>query len=178
VGRVLLVPFGRIDAGFLRDLGRGLGRVLPFEMALTRARLEPVDAFDRDRGQFHSTHILELLLEAHPAGADERLLGVVDRDLFIPILTFVFGEAQLAGPAAVFSLTRLDPRFYGLPEDPEVLLERSVKEALHELGHTFGLYHCRRPDCVMRASTSAEDVDLKPPRFCRTCSRSVKLPEK
>ena len=174
MGRILLVPFGDLDRGFLRDLGRGLARVLPSPIALASGLPAPEDTYDGARGQYHSTRILEKLLEIPVNPPDERLIGILDRDLFIPILTFVFGEAQLEGRAAVFSTKRLDPRFYGLPDDPEALLERSVKEALHELGHTFGLYHCRRPDCVMRASTNAQDVDVKPAAFCRTCARSLK----
>jgi archaemetzincin len=101
--------------------------------------------------------------------ADTRALGVAGVDLFIPILTYVFGEAQLEGTAAVVSTYRLDNAIYGLPKDDGLLLDRLTKEATHELGHTFGLLHCQRGHCVMHSSTYAEDVDLKSPQFCASC---------
>ena len=90
-------------------------------------------------------------------------------DLFIPVLTYVFGEAKLDGRAAVVSSFRLDNQIYGLPRDPELLLDRLRKEALHELGHTYNLVHCRRHPCVMMSSTYVEDIDQKSNRFCRHC---------
>ena len=173
--RLLLVPFGPVEPELMQPLRQRLSHLLPFEIQPEIAARDPEPAFDPRRGQTFSTRLLDML--SGEAGLEEgdRLLGVTERDLFIPILTFVFGEAQLAGPAAVFSTHRLRPTFYGLPPDPEWLLERSVKEAVHELGHTFGLLHCRRTDCVMRSSTVAEDVDLKPASFCRDCARVVYL---
>jgi archaemetzincin len=147
-----------------------------FDLEAVRIRdpLDPAFARDPERGQVHSTRLLEALAAAYPAGDGDRVLGVADTDLYIPILTFVFGEAMLAGPAAVLSLTRLRPEFYGLPRDDSLLLARTVKEALHEIGHTRGLLHCRRPDCVMRASTSAGEVDLKPALFCSSCAKAAR----
>jgi archaemetzincin len=106
-------------------------------------------------------------------GDAERVLGVTNVDLFIPVLTFVFGEAQLGGPAGVVSFFRLDNRFYGLPENGELLLARLVKECVHEVGHTYGLLHCPDPDCVMRSSTYVEQIDLKQASFCIECGRTV-----
>jgi len=91
-------------------------------------------------------------------------------DLYVPVLTYVFGEAQLNGKAAVVSSYRLRDELYGLPKNPQRLKERLEKEAVHELGHTFGLIHCRNPNCVMYATTYAEEIDLKSRNFCRVCS--------
>ncbi|HXG93242.1 MAG TPA: hypothetical protein VNN73_12900 [Blastocatellia bacterium] len=99
-----------------------------------------------------------------------KTLGVADVDLFIPIFTFVFGEAQLAGRAALISVHRLRQQFYGLPEDERLFYERCEKEAVHELGNVFGLAHCKRFDCVMRFSNSIEMVDIKTNSFCATCA--------
>jgi len=89
-------------------------------------------------------------------------------------LTYVFGEAELDGRAAVVSAFRLDNELYGMPPDPDLLFERLVKESLHELGHTFGLMHCHRTDCVMSSSTYVEHIDLKNDRFCDRCLRALR----
>ena len=108
-----------------------------------------------------------LLGDAPPDAA--RVLGVAGVDLFIPVLTYVFGEAQLDGRAAVVSTFRLDNELYGLPPDPALLYARLVKEAIHELGHTYDLLHCHRNRCVMASSTYVENIDLKSERFCDRC---------
>src|SRR5512143_3074924 len=98
-----------------------------------------------------------------------RLLGLTPHDLYIPTLTFVFGEAQLEGSCAIFSLNRLRQAFYGLPPGPRLLHERMIKEAVHELGHTLRLRHCDDYRCVMAPSHSVEWVDLKGSSFCPSC---------
>ena len=94
-------------------------------------------------------------------------------DLYVPVLTFVFGEAQLEGRAAVVSSYRLRDELYGLPKNPERLKERLEKEAIHELAHTFGLIHCREPECVMHSYTYAEEIDFKSKNFCKACSTQL-----
>ncbi len=98
-----------------------------------------------------------------------RLLGVTSLDLYIPTLTFVFGEAQLHGPCALVSMHRLRQEFYGLPADPRLAAERLLKEAVHELGHTLGLRHCDDYRCAMAPSHAVEWIDLKSPRLCPAC---------
>ena len=175
MARVAIVPLGGLNGSLVSALGARLGESLPLDVELVTRGPDPASAYDPARGQFHSTELLEMQATSLPVEGGDRLLGVIDRDLFVPILTFVFGEAQLRGTAAVLSLTRLSPSFYGMPPDPEVLLDRAEKEAIHEVGHTFGLVHCPEVRCVMRASTSAEEVDLKPSRFCRSCSNAMGL---
>ena len=99
-------------------------------------------------------------------------------DLYVPVLTYVFGEAQLDGKAAVVSTHRLRDELYGLPQNPQKLRERLEKEAVHELGHTFGLIHCPKPNCVMYTSTYAEEIDFKPMNFCETCFSLLKRKKK
>lgn len=124
--------------------------------------------YNPSRRQFNSSQLLLQLLNNHPKDA-HRILGVTDVDLFIPILTFVFGEAQLNGIAGIVSLHRLNNKFYGLPENEELLRTRLIKEAIHELGHTYGLVHCLTPGCVMNSSTYVEDIDQKSEHFCSNC---------
>jgi archaemetzincin len=98
-----------------------------------------------------------------------RLLGLVDQDCYTPGLNFVFGQAMAGGRDAVVALPRLRQEFYGLPEDEVLFKERAIKEAVHELGHTYGLGHCPNSRCVMHFSNSLADTDIKGVSFCRTC---------
>ncbi|HET8644441.1 MAG TPA: archaemetzincin family Zn-dependent metalloprotease [Vicinamibacteria bacterium] len=134
---------------------------------------DPETAFDASRGQYNSRIFLgQLLRELRPGCA--RVLGVTGVDLFIPVLTYVFGEAQLGGRAAVVSLHRLANERYGLPPSPPLLRRRLNKEAVHELGHTYGLVHCHATRCVMGSSTYVEEIDLKSDRFCDRCLTEVR----
>ena len=94
-------------------------------------------------------------------------------DIFTPILTFLFGEAQLGGNGAIVSTHRLHNEFYGLPGDDDLLYARTLKEVLHELGHTMGLIHCQYYECVMHFSTYVEDIDLKKSQFCPVCKNKL-----
>ena len=132
----------------------------------------PPSSYEAGRNQYYSTKILKEMLNEVPEDAF-KLLGVTDKDLCIPILTYVFGEAQLGGTAAVVSLARLRQEYYGVVPDRPLFLERVRKESLHELGHTFGLIHCDSRDCVMYLSNTVIDVDSKGRNFCRACQAVV-----
>lgn len=137
-------------------------------------RPEPFDiSFSEDAGrrQFHSTAILQRMERC--CDPDARILGVTTADLYVPVLTFVFGEAQLDGNCAVVSTARLHEEFYGMPAREELLRERLFKEAVHELGHTFGLRHCQDWRCVMTSSHAVERVDVKTGDFCKACRKPV-----
>jgi archaemetzincin len=143
------------------------------------SRLEPLPVnfdlstyYSPERGQYNATLILAHLLR-HLPEADAKIIGLTNVDLFMPVLTFVFGQAQLNGPGAVVSTYRLRNEYYGLPPSMSLLYERTVKEIVHELGHTFGLVHCQDYSCVMHASTYVEEVDLKEARFCSECSAEL-----
>ena len=125
----------------------------------------PGEVWDARRGQYETGRILKWLESRHAGAA--KVLGLTDVDLFIPILTFVFGEAQLGGRAAVVSTARLSPG--NGSRGPRVLAERLRKEALHELGHAYGLVHCGSRGCVMGRSPGVAEIDLKGPSFCTDC---------
>jgi archaemetzincin len=126
-------------------------------------------AFDAARGQYGSIPVLEALVRICPGDA-MKLLGVTERDLFIPVLTFVFGHAQLGGRAGVVSLARLRQEFYGLEPNAQVFLERAQKEVLHEAGHLFGLVHCHDASCAMSLATGVRQIDSKRAAFCARCA--------
>ena len=126
-------------------------------------------AYDASRKQYGSIPVLEMLARWAPADA-RKLLAVTERDLFIPVLTFVFGQAQLGGRVGVISLARLRQEFYGLLPQREVFLGRVVKEALHETGHMFGLVHCADRTCAMSLATGVRQIDIKQTGFCTVCA--------
>ena len=82
---------------------------------------------------------------------------------------------RLKGIGAVVSTHRLHNRFYGLPENRELTTDRLLKEAVHELGHTYGLIHCQQANCVMNSSTYVENIDQKSAEFCPLCQKSIKV---
>ena len=170
-----LVPVGEVPHRDLELLGAGLAPKLRVACSINSGDLDVVPAFDPLRGQYNSTKILRQL-QGLAIVESWRVLGVTEGDLFIPILSFVFGEAQL-GPlplaAAVVSAHRLRQEFYGLPSDPELQAQRLLKEALHELGHTLGLRHCPDYRCVMSSSHAVENIDLKLADFCETCAAAI-----
>ncbi len=170
---IYIVPIELEDHSYLEKLEGFISQTFHRRTIRKVLKIHAKDAFDPNRRQYNSSLILRQLI-THPPLNAEKILGVMDVDLFIPILSFVFGEAQLKGIGAVVSTHRLQNRFYGLPENREVATERLFKEAVHELGHTFGLIHCSQPQCVMNSSTYVENIDLKPAAFCPLCQRSIK----
>ncbi len=156
---------------WLDALASGVAEAFPNPVRAQPLTVDLAPSLVPSRRQHHATLLLAALLRQRPAGTDgAKLLGVVTVDLFIPVLTFVFGQAQLDGPSAVVSTYRLRSEFYGMPPDEGLLVERTIKESVHELGHTFGLVHCDYYGCVMHPSAAVDEVDLKGAAFCRRCA--------
>jgi len=171
--RIHLLRLGAVPSDAVRAIADGIEYLMGVPAITHPCILDPEPAFDADRGQYHATRLLERL-ETCPHTPDDRLLGLTQVDLFIPILTFVFGEARLNQPIAVLSLRRLCPTFYGLPQNPALMRNRALVETVHELGHTFGLLHCSDYRCAMHASRMADDIDLKGPGFCADCANLLR----
>lgn len=169
---ISLVPVGRVDRALLEPLAEGLTQRLRVACSIQPEGLEAEFAFNPLRRQYHSTEILKKLLQKPPSES-WKMLGVTEMDLYIPVLTFVFGEAQVSDGGAVVSTHRLRQEFYGLAADLELLRERLLKEALHELGHTCGLRHCPDYLCVMSSSYGVERIDLKRAEFCPACAPAL-----
>lgn len=164
---IVIAPVGDFDPELVAAIGRAIERVFR-----TAVRVEPIlsdlsFAFDPERRQYLSTAILRALAETAPPDA-YKVLALVRVDLFIPILTFVYGEAQMGGGNCVLSTFRLNS-VPGAREGGEGRIVRTVKEALHELGHTFRLRHCPDPACLMHYCRSEADVDRKSSDLCRYC---------
>lgn len=170
--RIFVIPIGKVDREVLSATAAGLAEIYHAQIETGEVVPIPEDAYDRRRDQYHSTTILHML-EKIVQKLSGRALGVIDRDLFVPELNFVFGEAGMTTGVAVISVTRLRQEYYSLRPDSGLFLQRTVKEATHELGHTFGLGHCRDPKCIMRFSNSLSDTDRKGPGFCSPCRQRL-----
>jgi len=168
VKTLYLVAIGSVPAKVLDWVEEAAAEWFPLSVRRLSALAIPASAYDAKRSQYQSVEIMKALAQYAPPDA-ARVLGLVAVDLAIPMLTFLFGQAQLDGRVALVSLCRLQQEFYGLPANEGLLRERTVKEVLHELGHTFGLIHCSERKCAMSLATHVELVDAKAESYCASC---------
>ncbi|MGQ9550906.1 MAG: archaemetzincin family Zn-dependent metalloprotease [Candidatus Bathycorpusculaceae bacterium] len=170
--KIGILRIGQVDSYTVSRIQENLQMIFPETQCRLIDEVSPIPetAFEMARGQYRSDVILDKVQSlAEKIKGLDRVLGIVDLDLFVPNLNFVFGEAECPGRAALISLWRLRPEFYGESARTEVFLERSTKEAVHELGHTLGLRHCTNVFCVMFFSNSIFETDRKRSFFCNKC---------
>ena len=174
-GTILLQWMGvaPTDGDMLERLKQAVEKAFALPTRLEAVNAPLVDSLEPRRGQYSSTKILRWILTSMPPGV-AKVVGITDVDLFIPVLTFVFGEAQVDGPAAVVSTARLRLTYNEQPASPALVEARLLKESLHELGHTFGLVHCPDGACLMSRSNSVLEVDQKRTVFCRDCRQRLR----
>ena len=166
-GVVGVLRLGSVGEAVLNIVAANLQEILHLPVDILPARQTPEFAYSDSRKQYHAALILKKLAESrqpHP-----RILALVSVDLFIPVLTHVFGEAQMGGRAAVVSVHRLRHKEEGVRVPLDTYYERAVKVALHEVAHTFDLVHCNQPECIMRFSSGPSDLDELPLFFCEYC---------
>jgi len=170
--KIGILYIGQADTAILLRIKEELARAFPDTTCVVIDEKFSLreEAFDKRRKQYRSNAILSEIQGYAAKKTDlNRVLGIVDADLFVPELNFVFGEAICPGKAALISLWRLKPEFYGDAPNMELFSARTLKEAVHELGHTLGLRHCPRSSCVMHFSNSISDTDIKQSLFCEQC---------
>ena len=165
---IYLISIGEVKQDLIFYLSKQIEEVSPFLVRIGKPLPYPGYAYNMKRDQYELDVILKEPQKINIEEA-EKILGIVDLDLYTPELNFVFGQAVIGGKTALIALTRLKQQFYGLPEDKKLYYSRAVKEAIHELGHTFGLGHCRNPRCVMHFSNSLADTDYKDKKPCENC---------
>ena len=179
--KIGILRVGQVDSYAIDRVQENLNMIFPkTKCALVSEILSiPEEAFSKARQQYRSDVILSRVHGyAEKEKVLDRVLGIVDVDIFVQELNFVFGEAELPGKAALISLWRLKPEFYSKASNAELFVDRSTKEAVHELGHTLGLGHCSNPFCVMYFSNSIFETDRKQSLFCNKCHVTVeKLPK-
>ena len=171
--KIILRPLAQIDSQILEMLKQNLEHTFncPVEIKPEISSLHY--AYDPERRQYLSPRLLASLRKLSKQPGD-RCLGIVDVDLYSPGLNFVFGEADIGSGVAIVSLYRLRPERYGLPHNAALFQDRAVKEAVHELGHTYYLSHCQDVKCVMHFSNSLADTDIKGTSFCPKCQQKLR----
>ena len=170
---VCVAALDRLDDGIVEAVEGCLRRQWGVETRRLAALGDPEYAWDAARRQYGSVPILLRLAAGHPQESG-KLLALTNRDLFIPMLSFIYGQAQLGGRIALVSLARLRQEFYGLPPNAGLLAARAEKECLHEAGHAFGLVHCSDKSCAMSLSTNIRQIDLKNAALCSACAAATR----
>jgi archaemetzincin len=170
--KIGVLRIGRVDSDKAKRIQEGISTIFTQTKCFVIDEEIPLpeEALDEERRQHRSDVILRKVRSYAETSSFDRVLGVVDVDVFAPKLNFVFGQADYSGRAALISLWRLRPEYYGDLPNEQLFDERSVKEAVHELGHTLGLEHCSNVFCVMHFSNSIYETDVKHSLFCSRCS--------
>lgn len=171
--RIILINFGYFEQDFLRKVAESVSRELFLPVTVTEGHLDMSGYYDAGRRQYDGNQLIKTVDQTF-AEDSSRSIGLFDVDLFIPILTFIFGQAFLNGRAGIASTYRLSNERYGLEKDEDLTIQRLIKETIHETGHTLGLIHCHVPGCVMNAGNYVEDIDQKGTSLCHKCSGSVR----
>ena len=165
---ITLISFGYFEHKFPCEICNQVEQEFRVPVVSREGHLDLSEFFDSARKQYDGNKLLKEI-DIRFTSDSQKTLGIFNVDLFIPILTFIFGQAFLNGRCGIASSYRLRNERYGLKPDEKILTDRLRKEVIHELGHTFGLYHCINPLCVMRSSTYVEDIDQKDWKFCPKC---------
>src|SRR4030042_116893 len=174
--KIGVLRIGSVDSTVIERVQENLKMIFPKTTCALLDEALPIsrESYDEKRQQ-HRSDIILTAIRAQTAKQRtlDRILGVIDADIFVLPLSYVFGQAECPGKAALISLHRLRQEFYSKKPDTDLFTERATKEAVHELGHTFGLQHCSNPFCVMYFSNSIFDTDRKQSLFCNKCYMKV-----
>jgi archaemetzincin len=171
--QITIISFGYFDKNILDRIAEAVAVQFSYQVRIREAHIDLSEYFEPTRRQYNANKLLRFV-DGMDLPGSVRKIGIFNVDLFIPILTYIFGQAMLGGNSGIASMYRLNNELYGMPKDNDLLIRRFRKEVIHELGHTFGLIHCHMPLCVMRSSTYVEDIDQKDERLCPHCLDEIK----
>ncbi len=172
---ITLISCGYLRRDLLEQISGAVKQEFSFPVTIIEFHLDLTEFYDPARRQYDGNKILKAVDDLTQKNSS-KTIGLLNVDLFIPILTYIFGQAILNGHTGIASFYRLSNEHYGLEPDDDLMILRFTKVVIHELGHAFGLIHCASPTCVMRPSTYVEDIDQKSLHLCSHCM--VKFREK
>jgi archaemetzincin len=171
---ITLISFGYFEKELLEMVVNDVEREFSLPVKIQDGHLDLSEFYDSARRQYDGNKLIKEI-DFRFASDTVKILGIFNVDLFIPILTYIFGQAFLNGRAGIASVYRLNNERYGIKANGQIFVDRIRKEVIHELGHTFGLIHCKNPDCVMRSSTYVEDIDQKSHHLCNQCRLNLMI---
>jgi archaemetzincin len=169
---ITLVCFGQYEEDFLKKISEAVHSELLLPVNIREGHIDLSEFYDPVRRQYNGMKLLNAVDSLYSTELS-KCIGLFNVDIFIPILTYIFGQAFLNGRTGIASIYRFNNERYGINSNNSYILERAKKEIIHELGHTMGLIHCHVPTCVMRSSTYVEDIDQKGSGLCASCRRIV-----
>jgi archaemetzincin len=169
---ILLISYGQFEKKILEKIAIDVTREFLFQVNIEESHIDLSKFYDPLRHQYDGNGLLKEIDTTYSSQLIKKI-GLFRVDLFIPILTYIFGQAAFKGSTGIASLYRLRNEQYGIKKDEALLLNRFSKVVIHELGHTFGLIHCLIPTCVMRSSTYVEDIDQKSHNLCIQCRTKI-----
>jgi archaemetzincin len=169
--RLKIIPLGEVPKKILERVKEELRSTFRIVSEIAPVEKLPKSAFNQFRNQYRSERILDFL----ERNFEGRILGITKEDLYTEGLNFIFGQAKMKGRVAIVSIARLDPTFWHQPKDNELMEKRTVKECIHEIGHTLGLGHCNKKGCVMTFSNTVGEVDRKTKFLCDMCKLQLGL---
>lgn len=169
---ITLLYFGYFETDILNKLVKYIEKDFLFKVKIIEAHLDISEFFDPTRLQYNANEILSRVDSIYEFG-NRKVIGIFNVDFYIPIFTYIFGQAYLNGKTGIVSMYRLSNERYGIESNTDLLIERLSKEIIHEFGHTLGLIHCHIADCVMRSGSYVEDIDQKKAKFCTSCQKFI-----
>jgi archaemetzincin len=169
---ITLISFGYFRDDFLKNVADAVKQEFFLSVNSKEGHIDLSEFYDPVRRQYNGVKLLKEV-EIMYSSDTSKTIGLFSVDLYIPILTYIFGQAFLKGSTGIASHYRLSNERYGIIPDDNIILKRFKKEVIHELGHTFGLIHCHVPTCVMRSSTYVEDIDQKGESLCLNCRNEM-----
>ena len=169
---ITLISFGYFERDFLEKTAEAVHHEFQYTVNIKEGHIDLSEYYDPARRQYNGNMLLKQV-DTFTFPDSVKIIGLFNVDLFIPILTFIFGQALLGGRTGIASLYRFSNERYGMTGNDQIQLDRFKKMVIHELGHTFGMTHCHTPTCVMRSSTYVEDIDQKEHALCLKCRNQM-----